>query len=269
MNKENEELLKQAEKIKKDYSSVMADEEEEQFTFLDEVNKLIRILFKDTPTDIYTILSTSELEKWKKQKHKRAIKKFLSKFNIGSSLYFILLATITAFLVTEAIPFYAIAGAVTAGTYIKAVLTEISFIFLSGYKAIGKLEIAFVSLLRVAIFCLMLFIITSEVAMQGTGDIAKINNISIQISSIEKQVQSKEIEIDFYMKKDWGNNARQRIVERDKLNEQLRELKERQIKEGASEEVSSLLSYRMYGKAAFRLILMFISVLISRRIFKF
>lgn len=268
MDTEND-IVKQAEKIRKGYASVMADEEEEQLTFLDEVNKLIRIIFKDTPADIYTILSQGELEKWKKQKYKRTFKKFFSNISIRNSLYFILLVTITAFLVSEALPFYAIAGVISTSTYVKAILTEISFIFLSGYRSNGTLEAVSVGVMRVAIFCLMLFVITSEVQMQGTAGIAKIDNISEQIIVLEKQVESKEKEIQFYMKKNWGNNTRARILERDKLSEQLRELKERQIKEGASKEVSSLLKYKMWGKAAFRLILMFISVLVSRRLFKF
>lgn len=269
MDIENKELIEQAKKIKKGYATVMADEEEEQLTFLDEVNKLVRIIFKDTPADIYTILAEGELEKWKKQKWKRRFKKFLSSVSIFRILYFILLATITAFLVSEALPFYALGGVITAKTYIKAILTEICFIFLSGYRAGGRLETAAVGVLRVGIFCLMMFVVTSEVAMQGQGNIAKINNISIQIETLEKQVESKEKEIKFYMKKNWGNNTRQRILERDKLNEQLRELKERQIKEGASQEVSTLIQYKTYGKAFFRFILMMISVLISRRLFKF
>ena len=105
--------------------------------------------------------------------------------------------------------------------------------------------------------------------MQGTNKIAEISNLDAQARVLEKQIKDKEKEIDFYMKKDWGGNTRQRILERDKLAEQLRELNERQIKEGASKEASALIQYKTYGKAAFRLILMLISVLLSRRLFKF
>jgi hypothetical protein len=268
MDKEKE-LIDQAERIRKGYASVMEDEEEEQLSFLDEINKLIRIIFKDAPIDVYTVLTQGQLEKWKKQKYKRAFKKFFSSVSIPRISYFILLATITAFLVSEAIPFYAIGAKVTAKTWVKAILTEVCFIFLSGYRSKGLVETLSVGVLRVAIFCLMLFVITSEVVLQGTGEVAKINNIQTQISTIEQQIKSKEVEIKFYMDKGWGNNTRQRVLERDKLAEQLRELKERQIEEGASKEVSSLIRYKTYGKAIFRLILMFISVLVSRRIFKF
>ena len=90
MDTSNKELIEQAERIKKGYATVMADEEEEQLTFLDEVNKLVRIIFKDTPADIYTILAKGELEKWKKQKYKRLFKKYLSNVSIRGILYFIL-----------------------------------------------------------------------------------------------------------------------------------------------------------------------------------
>ena len=269
MDTENKQLLEQAEKIRKGYSSVLVDEDEEQLTFLDEINKLLQIIFKDAPVDVYTVLKDGELDKWKKAKWKRRFSKFISSVSLRGILYFGLLATITGFLVSEAIPFYAIAGAVTSKTILKAILTEVSFIFLSAYRAVGKLETIGVGILRAAVFCLMLFVITSEVQMQGAGDISKINRISEQISTIERQIESKEKEIKFYMDKNWGNNTRQRIVERDKLAEQLRELKERQVQEGASQEVASLVQYKMYGKAAFRVILMFISVLVSRRIFRF
>lgn len=266
---QEKELIKQADRIRKGYASVMEDEDEEQLSFLDEINKMIRIIFRDAPIDIYTVLTEGQLEKWKKQKYRRAIKRFLSSVSIRRILYFILLATITGFLVTEAIPFYAIGSAVTTKTWIKAILTEVCFIFLSGYRSEGWVETLSVGVLRVAIFCLMLFVITSEVTLQGTGKVAKINIIQEQILTLERQIESKEKEIEFYMKKGWGNNTRQRVLERDKLSDQLRKLKTKQIEEGASKEVSKLVKYKMYGKAIFRLILMFISVLVSRRMFRF
>lgn len=265
----DKELIDQAERIRKGYASVMEDEDEDQLNFLDEVNKLIRIIFKDAPIDVYTALTQGQLDKWKKQKYRRVVKRFLGSVSIRGIFYFILLATITAFLVSEALPFYASGSAITFKVYVKAILTEVCFIFLSGYRSEGLIEKISVGTLRVAIFCLMLLVITSEVTLQGTGQVAKINNIFQQIQTLERQIESKEKEIDFYMKKDWGNNTRQRLLERDKLVEQLNILKNRQLEEGASKEISSIIKYKMYGKAAFRLILMFISVLLSRRIFKF
>ena len=265
----DKELIEQAERIRKGYSSVMEDEQEEQLSFLDEVNKLIRIIFKDQPIDVYTVLNKDELDKWKKQKYKRALKKLLGSISIRGIFYFILLATITAFLVSEALPFYTIGTTITLKTWVKAILTEVCFIFLSGYRANNLIETISVGILRFTIFCLMLFVITSEVALQGAGQIAKIDNIQEQISTIEQQLKSKEKEIQFYMDKGWGTNVKDRLTERDELAEQLRDLKNKQIEEGASKEVSSLIEYKTYGKALFRLILMFISILISRRIFTF
>lgn len=266
---EDKELIEQADKIRKGFSSVMEDEEEEQLSFLDEINSLVRIIFKDAPVDVYTVLKEGELEKWKKQKYRRLLKKLLGSISIRGISYFILLVTITGFLVSEALPFYAVAGVIGTKTYIKAILTEVCFIFLSGYRCEGKLETVAVGVLRASIFCLMLFVITSATLTQGTNKMAEITNLDAQVRVLEKQIDSKEKEIQFYMDKDWGSNARQRILERDELSEKLMKLKQSQVEKGASKEASELVKYKMYGKAIFRLILMFISVLLTRRIFRF
>jgi len=265
----NDDLIKIAEKIRKGYSSALDDEEEEKLSFLDELNALVRTILKDEPVDIYTLLTPEELNKWKKAKLKRQLKRLLSSISIKSSLYFILLATIIGFLVTEAVPFYAVAGIITTKTWIKAILTEISFIFLSGYRVVGKVEMAFVGILRIAMFCLMLFVITSEVTLEGAKDISKIGNIATRIERIENQINKTEVDIERYRQIKWPKNMTQSIRKREKLEEQIQELKERQEKEGASEEVAGILQYKVYGKAAFRLILMFITVLVTRRIFRF
>jgi hypothetical protein len=266
---ENKDIIKQAEKIRKGYTSVLEDEDEETLSFLDELNKLIRLILGDDSSDIYTLLTKDELEKWKKQKFKRAVVRLIRSINPHKILYFILLATITGFLVHEALPFYAIGGEISEKTWLKAILTEVSFIFLSGYRSDTKLQIAGVGLLRVAIFCLMLFVITSEVTMTGAKDLAKIDNLQIRITRLEGQINKTEKDIQRYREINWPRNMTQSIRKREELEKQLQELRERQEKEGASEELSDLLKYKMFGKAAFRLILMFISVLVTRRIFKF
>jgi outer membrane murein-binding lipoprotein Lpp len=265
----NEELIKIADKIRKGYSSVLEDEEEDKLSFLDELNALVRAILKDEPIDIYTLLTPEELKKWKKAKIKRRIRRLLSSFSIRGGLYFAFLSTITLFLVSEALPFYAVDGVISAKTYLKAILTELSFIFLSGYIGNTKLTTALSYVLRVAIFCLMLFVITSEVALEGTENISKINNLATRIERLEKQIDRTEKDIEKYRQMNWPRNMTQSIRKREKLEEQLQELKERQEKEGASTEVSKILEYKIYGKAFFRLILMMITVLITRRIFKF
>ena len=264
----DKELVEIADKIRKGYASALEDEDDEKLSFLDELNALVRVILKDDPIDIYTLLTPEELAKWKKAKFRRQVRRLISSISIRSSLYFILLATITGFLVSEAVPFYAM-GAITAKTWVKAILTEISFIFLSGYRAEGRLEMASVSILRACMFCLMLFVITSEVTLEGAKDLSKISNIASRIERLEKQISKTEIDIKRFKEMKWPKNMTQSIRKREGLEEQVQELKERQEKEGASEGVASILQYKIYGKAAFRLILMFITVLITRRIFKF
>ncbi len=266
---ENKELVEIAEKIRKGYSSVLEDEEEEKLSFLDEINSLIRVILKDEPVDIYTLLTEDELKKWRKAKFRRQLKRLVRSISIRSILYFTLLATITGFLVTEAVPFYAMAGVIGTKTWIKAILTEVCFIFLSGYRAEGKIETSLVSILRASIFCLMLFVITSEVTLEGTKNISKIDNIASRIQRLELQIEKTEIDIKRYRQIEWPRNMTQSIRKREKLEEGIQELKERQEKEGASEEISTLLKYKIYGKATFRLILMFITVLVTRRMFRF
>ena len=264
----DKELIKIADKIRKGYASALEDEDDEKLSFLDELNALVRVILKDEPIDIYTLLTPEELKKWKKAKFKRQIRRLISSISIRSILYFTLLATITGFLVSEAVPFYAM-GVVTGKTWLKAILTEVSFIFLSGYRTTGKIEMALVSILRGCMFGLMLFVITSEVTLEGTKDLSKIDNIAIRIERLEKQVDKTEIDIKQYKEIKYMTNMIVSIRKRDKLEAQIQELKERQEKEGASKEVASILEYKIYGKAAFRLILMMITILITRRIFRF
>jgi outer membrane murein-binding lipoprotein Lpp len=262
-------IIKQADNIRKGYTSVLEDEQEETLSFLDELNKLVRLILGDDSTDIYILLTPEELANWKRQKAKRIIVKFLRSIKMKYILYFTLLATITGFLVHEALPFYAIDGIISTKTWLKAMLTEVSFIFLSSYRSSSKVQILGVGTLRVAIFCLMLFVITNEVTMTGTENIAKIDNLQSRIQRLELQIEKTEKDIKRYREINWPRNMTQSIRKREQLENQLQTLKQRQEQEGASKELSDLIRYKMYGKAAFRLILMFISVLISRRVFKF
>jgi hypothetical protein len=261
------ELEKQAEKIRKGFVSVTEDEDEVSLSFLDEINALARIVLKDDPIDIYTLLTPAELERWRKAKFKRQIKKIISKFSFQFISYFILLSTITGFLVSEALPFYG-EGEITAKTWLQAILTEICFIFLSGYRADSGIQKLFLGVLRSSIFVLMLFVITSEITLKGTRDIDQIDNLADRIARIEKQIDSINKEIDYYKSIDWKWRMTQGIKKRDELEKQVQELKEKQSESG-TKEVSKLLQYKIYGKAAFRVILLMISVLITRRLFSF
>lgn len=266
--KDDKQLIERINKIRGRYKTELEDEDEVQLSFIDEMNDLIRGIFKDEPTDVYTTLTPGELERWKSKRIRRRISKFFRNFDVLKLAYFLLLASITGFLVSEAIGFYAIAGAVTFKTYVKAILTETCFIFLSGYRAVGKVQTALVGALRVALFCLMLFVISSDVTMKGVSSISEIDKIQEKIVLLEDQIKEKDTAIEFYRKKNWGVNMRKQLDEKDKLVAELLELKKQQI-EGKSSEVSDQIVYQTWGRAAFRIILLLISVLLTRRLFKF
>lgn len=261
------EILDQIKKIKHDYAAEDVDVAEEELSFLDRLNKLIQLILNDGSLSIYTALTPESLERWRKSKFKRSIKRLFVN-NFRNFLYFCLLATITGFLVSEALDFYAIGEIITTKTYVKAILTEVCFIFLSGYRSSNILETFFVTILRGCVFSLMLFVITSQTFMTGTKTVENTKAIQQQILLIEKQISNKEQEIEYYRKKDWPITMKQLIKEKEKLTDKLIILKEKQA-QGASEKVSDLVRYKTYGKAFFRVILLFISILVTRRIFKF
>src|SRR5690606_15632482 len=127
--KNGKEIVEQIQAIQNAYQSQQVDVIEEEMSFLDKLDRLVKSILNDDSATIYNALKPETIERWRKEKWKRWFKK-ISFLNI---MYFLLLATITGFLVSEALTFYAIEGAVSTKTYIKAILTEVCFIFLSGY----------------------------------------------------------------------------------------------------------------------------------------
>jgi len=266
--KDDKEIIDQVKKIRSRYKTELVDTNEVEMSFIDEVNDLIKKIFGDSSNDVYTALTPGKLDKWKNSK-RRKVKRFLGKIFNMNSLYFLLLCTITGFLVSEAVSFYAVDGLIETKTWVKAILTEVCFIFLSGYRASGKWNTVAVSSLRVTIFVLMMFVITSGVAFQGASDVAEIDNVDKQIELLERSIEKKEELIDFFRKKRQILNTIKQENALDKLREKLLDLKNRQLDTGKSAEVSNLIIYKSYGKAMFRVVLLFISVLLSRRMFKF
>ena len=261
---DDKQILESVGRLRKKFKTeVRQDKDHVKMSFLDEVNALIRKVFKDSDTDVYDAFSPELLEKWKKRRFRR----MLAKINIQKILIFILLMTITGFLVSEALPFYAAAAGITASTWVKAILTEACFIFVSSYRAIGKMQTTMIVFARAGIFALMLFVISSEVTLEGINQVNEIDVISQKIEFIQKQIEQKDELIEFYKKKDWGVNTRKQIDEKDKLVGQLIELKNEQIG-GKNENASDLIIWKTWAKAFFRVVLMFISMLISRRLFK-
>lgn len=105
--------------------------------------------------------------------------------------------------------------------------------------------------------------------MEGARDISKIDNIAGRITRLEQQISKTEIDIERYRSINWPRNMTTSIRKREQLEQEVQELRLRQESEGASENVSQLIQYKTYGKAAFRLILMFVSVLVTRRLWRF
>jgi hypothetical protein len=136
--------------------------------------------------------------------------------------------------------FYAIGDVVTTKTYVKAILTEVCFIFLSGYRSDSKLEMAGVGVLRTSIFCLMLFVITSKTFIDSSKNTGNTDAIASQVKLLEKQIEEKEKSIIYYRDvKKWPITTKQLIKEKDEMIKKLIKLKEEQAK-GANREVSDL-----------------------------
>lgn len=268
MMKSNDEIVDKIKTLRESYKVELADTDEETMSFLDRINDLIRSIFNDSSLSVYNVFNQENLEKWKKQRFTRFFKNLFAG-NIKNVLYFTLLATITAFLVSEAADFYAIDGTITAKTYIKAILTEICFIFLSGYRSVGKWQTGAVVTLRASIFCLMLFAITSKTFIDSTKTTTSTSVIAQQVELLEEQISEKKKSIAYYKSlKKWPTTVKQLIIEKDDLVQKLIVLKEKQAS-GSTKEVSELVRYKAYGKAFFRVLLLFISMLITRRIFTF
>ena len=265
--KNGKEILQYIKGIKSEYEAQAVDQQEEEMGFLDRLNRLVQLILNDDDFSVYKTLNDQSLKKWHRRNLIKKCKNFIVD-NTRNLLYFLLLATITGFLVSEALAFYAIDGIVGTKTYIKAILTEVCFIFLSGYVTKSKLEMVWVSVLRVGIFTLMLFVITSQTIDTGTKTISENRVIAEQIELIEEQIKQKDQQLKFYEEKNWPRNYTRTSIEKEELVTKLIKLKEEQAS-GKNEDVSQVEEYKMYGRAAFRVLLLFISVLITRRIFKF
>lgn len=268
MSDDYKNIIESVGKIRSKFRTAMQDEEENELSYLDELNGLIKRIFKDDPTDVYSTLSEEGLKKWKKKRFRRWFMQKIRGFSIRNVLYFLLLATITGFLVSEALGFYAVEGVITTKTYVKAILTEVCFIFLSGYRSSGMLQMWWVNLLRVSMFGLMMFVISSQTFMTGARSISEADIIQQQIVTLQKQIKEKEDQMEHYKEINWPRNYTTTRLEKEKLVTKLIALQEEQAK-GKNETVTDVERANIYGKAAFRVLLLLISVLITRRLFKF
>lgn len=261
------EILQHIKSIRDLYETEPVDVVEEEMSFIDRINKLVQLILNDDSFSVYTALEKESLEKWQKKRIGRWLKKTIMT-NYKNFFYLIFLLSITAFLVSEAVNFYADGNAADFKTYVKALLTEVSFIFLSGYKTDNLKQKIWVNTLRAGVFSLMLFVISSQTIMNGTKFDTNSQAIQEQVQILETQIKEKEKTIQFYIDKGWGNSVKKHTEDKNKLVEKLFELKQKQA-EGSNAEVSKLVVYKGYGQAFFRVLLLFISVLITRRLFVF
>lgn len=240
---------------------------ESEMSFLDKLNRLSQLILNDDSFVLYKALDKDSIEKWKKKRFSRWLKKTIVT-NYKNTFYFAFLASITAFLVSEAVTFYADGNTADAHTYVKAILTEVSFIFLSGFVSKDWKQRLWVNTLRAGVFALMLFVISSQTILSGTKVSTNSEAIQQQVVLLEKQIAEKEKTIQFYIDKGWGNSVRKQTEDKNKLVDKLIALKEQQA-QGSNEKVSDQVVYKSYGQAFFRVLLLLISVLITRRLFSF
>jgi hypothetical protein len=262
------EILQHIKDMKSRFAATPVDVvEEAEMTFLDKLNRLSQLILNDDSFAIYQALDKESMEKWKKKRFSRWLKRTIAT-NYKNTFYFMFLASITAFLVSEAVTFYADGQVADAHTYVKAILTEVSFIFLSGYVSKDWKQKIWVNTLRAGVFSLMLFVISSQTILSGTKVSTNSTAIQEQVQLLETQIADKEKTIQFYRDKGWGNSVRKQTEDKNKLVDKLIALKEQQA-QGSNEKVSNQVVYRSYGQAFFRVLLLLISVLITRRLYSF
>jgi len=252
-------LLDQAIKIKRDYQVYDLDEEKEEFTLIDRVNEMLSTIFGDDTITLENLFHPSKERKYKWHLFK---KNFLPKV-----FPLILLTCLTTFLVSEASLFYG-DGVRTPYAIFKAILTEVCFIFISSYRASNLLESVGSFLVRIGMVALMLFVITSETFLNTTKTVENTSVIADKVVFLERQIEAKQKTIDMFLSKGWGISVNKHEVEKTNLERQLLDLKAEQ-QAGSNVAVSKIVEYKAYGNAFFRFILLCISMLISRRFFRF
>lgn len=278
MKENSKEIAKKINNLRNDFESKKIDEKQDSYDFLEKLNSLVQSILGDDSLSLYDLMNEERLTEWSQNRNKTTTWNQLAKTLLGAGLwvknntvnilYFSLLATITLFLVSEALNFYAIDGVVSQKTYLKAILTEVCFIFLSGYRSVGWIQMMWVNFLRACIFCLMLFVITSQTIDIGTKTISEISSIEKQMVFVEQQIKEKQKQIAHYKSINWKKNYTRSILEKEELVKKYINLQEKQAA-GKNTDVSKVEEYKMYGRAVFRILLLFISALITRRIFKF
>jgi hypothetical protein len=256
---DKEKLFKQAEDIRKEYVTYDLDQQQEEMSLLDRINDILSTIFENDTITVSYLFNPEKEQEYKWHRFKKAI--------IPRIFPLVLLFALTSFLISEASLFYG-DGITTPYAYFKAILTEVCFIFISAYRSTNWFEKAAVSLVRVGMVALMLFVITSETFLNTTKTVENTSILSERVVALERQIESKQKTIDFYLSKGWGYKVNKFEDEKSRLEKQLMELKTEQ-QGGSNLAVSKVVEYKAYGHAFFRFILLCISMLISRRFFRF
>lgn len=256
---DNNKLIDQAESIRKEYVTYNLDQEREDMILLDRINDVLATIFEDNTITVAYLFSPDKEPKYIWHRFKTRV--------LPKVFPLALLFALTCFLISEASMFYG-DGVATPYAYFKAILTEVCFIFISAYRPSNWVEKLSASFIRLSMVALMLFVITSETFLNTTKTTENASVLSDRVIAIESQIEAKQKTIDFYLTKGWGYSVNKFENEKIKLEEQLSELKSEQ-QGGNTVDVSKIIEYKAYGNAFFRFILLCISMLISRRFFRF
>lgn len=246
-------------KFKHDYATQYIDQEQEDFLVLDRVNGIVKDILEDPEVELDYLFTEDKIKKrngfWSK------VKKALPVITQSA-----LLIAITSFLVKEAVSFYS-NGEPTLYSYYKAILTEVCFIFLASYQARSLLEKIVAPILRASLFLLMSFVISSQVILDSTKFSTSSTVVDNRVELIKKQIEDKQKTIDFYIGKGWAVSTNKHVKDKEKLQAKLDEVLSEQ-RSGLTGDVARVNTYKAYGNIAFRVIILMISMLISRRLFR-
>lgn len=255
----NKELDHKIAKFKHDYATQYIDEEREDLLVLDRVNDIVKDILEDPEVELDHLFTEEKMKN--RNGYWARFKKSLP--TITQS---VLLIAITSFLVKEAVSFYS-SGEPDLYSYYKAILTEVCFIFLASYQARSLLEKIVAPILRFSLFLLMSFVISSQVILDNTKFSTNSDVVDNRAELIKRQIEDKQKTIDFYISKGWAVSTNKHVRDKEKLQEKLDEVLSEQ-RSGFTGDVARVNTYKAYGNIAFRVIILMISMLISRRLFR-
>ena len=245
------ELQEEIEKFRKDYKVSTIDQETETVSIIERINKILFLIFNDSSVTIENSLKGITFDKIAKR---RKVLLSLKRIAVFSFLF-----SIVSFQIYESSSFY---GSGAYSIY-KAILTELCFIYINQIRATTIINKVMVGTVRISIFILMLFVVSSEVITQSKTSINSNNMIDTRIEHLKEAIQEKNNTIEYYKKRDWAISVNKHEKEKSELNSELNELQNRKIS-GENSEMNRIEEYKLYGHIAFRIILMVMVIIITR-----